>query len=56
MLQCQLNFSRFSPHAFHLEEKTEVFSAEESPGHQITMSPEQLKYSSFSTHASYLEE
>ena len=26
----QLNFSRFSPHTFHLEEKTEVVSAEGS--------------------------
>ena len=40
-----LNCSRFSPHAFHLDQKVEVFAAEGSPGHQIRRSPGQLKFS-----------
>ena len=40
-----LNFNRFSPHAFHLDKKVEVFAAEGSPNH---VSPGQLKFSRFS--------
>ena len=40
-----LNFNRFSPHAFHLDKKVEVFAAEASPNHE---SPGQLKFSRFS--------
>ena len=36
-----LNFNRFSPHTFHLDEKIEVFAAEGSPNHE---SPGQLKF------------
>ena len=36
--ECQLDFSRFSPHAFPLGEKTEVFSAEGSPSCSMTKS------------------
>ena len=35
-----LNFNWFSPHAFHLDKKVEVFAAEGSPNHE---SPGQLK-------------
>ena len=35
MLQRQLNFSWFSPYAFHLQAKTEVISA---GGHQVALS------------------
>ena len=37
----RLNFNRFSPHAFHLDKKIEVFAAEGSPNHE---SPGQLKF------------
>ena len=30
-----LNFNRFSPHAFHLDKKVEVFAAEASPNHEF---------------------
>ena len=36
----ELKFGRFSPHAFHLDKKVEVFAAEGSPDHrQIHLSP-----------------
>ena len=40
-----LNLNRFSPHAFHLDTKVEVFAAEGSPNHE---SPGQLKLCRFS--------
>ena len=42
----QLKLSRFSPHAFHLDKKVEVFAAEGSPDHQqIHLSPLSLSLS-----------
>ena len=34
----QLNFYGFSPHAFHLDKKVEVFATEGSPNHEVTNS------------------
>ena len=44
-LPSELHFYKFSPHAFHLDKKVEVFAAEGSPNHE---SPGQLKFSRFS--------